>query len=903
MSMQLRASSGMYRILLRALPGWVRRRAALDMQDAFNARMQETSGFRRRIQTAVREYAALLRIAAMERVREPSRGWMQQESPHRTRLIPGLLYEMRQAARGLHRRRAVSALAVLTFGLGIGASTAMFSVVDAVLLKPLPYAQPDELAYVFPTIEEWKNDPVLSRSWERGYWSQYEIQQYFGRQKSFSAIGAYNAGSARVRKARGSERIPTSRVTASLAGALGVAPMLGRFFTNEETEPVIILSYSFWQSWFGADPNVVGKTVEVDGTRNTVIGVMPRSFELAEAPAQILMPLPIAASSDYSGMMGNHMYPKVIGRLRPGVTPEFAQTEASAVLSSVAPNTPKHRSTHHARVTRPLDELTKNVRTPLLLLSSASVVLLIVACANVALLLLGNGLERRQELAVRGALGAGGTRIARQLLTETLVLCGAGALLGLLMAMVLSKALIHLAPEGLPRIDHVAIDPRTLAFTIGLTALIGVIVGMVPALSLSRVDPASILRAATTVGGRRRVQSAVIVLELALATVLLVGAGLLTRTMSRLESVQPGFNANNLLTVQMALPYDRFANMPGVKNSNDMGLKVDAYFTALLQELRGVPGIEAVATTTSMPFSSRSGSGPVEPEGYVAAPDEIIDAEWHFISGNYFSVLEIAALEGRTFVDADNRLDGEKTMVVDENFARRFWPDRRWLDRHVTMWGTTYRVIGVVPHVVQRDVRGEKNDVRFYIPGRQAVSSDGDLLIRTQGDPSALMAAVRNRLWQYDPDIAITSMMPMRERIAGTVADYRYRMRLMVAFAGLAAMFSVLGVYGITNRSVAHRTQELGIRLALGARRTTVLSHVLGGGVRLALFGGVAGLALSFYLVRLVQSMLWGVPATDVTTFVAIGVAVVVMCVIGTLQPALRASRLDPMVALRNTPR
>jgi hypothetical protein len=339
-----------------------------------------------------------------------------------------------------------------------------------------------------------------------------------------------------------------------------------------------------------------------------------------------------------------------------------------------------------------------------------------------------------------------------------------------------------------------------------------------------------------------------------------------------------------------------------VKTSEDMGRRVDVYFTDLLQEMRAVPGVQAIATTTTMPFGSGTGSNTVEPEGYVAKEEELLDAERHFVSGNYFDVLKITPVAGRTFTDADDRIDAEKTIIVDENFARRFWPDRRWIDRHVTFWNTTYRVVGVVPHVVEHDVRGEKDEIRFYVPGRQALSSDGDLLIHTRGDPAAMMAVVRDRLWKIDPDISITSMMPMRERIAGSVADYRYRMRLMVAFAALAALFSVLGVYGVTSRSVAHRRQELGIRLALGARRGAVLSHVQNGGQRLAVIGGLAGLGASFYLSRLMQSMLWGVPATDGATFVGIGVAVLVMCIIGTLQPAVRAARLDPMVALRDEP-
>jgi putative ABC transport system permease protein len=869
------------------------------MQAAFEERMSDTGGVFRRFWTFVREVLSLFRIAVRDRAREPAQSWMSTREGMKAGFMSTWMHDLHHGVRALQRRRTLTVLAVLTFGLGIGASTAMFSVVDAVLLRPLQFTHPEQLVYVFPTIEEWKTDPVLRESWERGYWSQYEIQQYGLHQKSFSAIGAYNASSGRVRNGRGSERIATSLVTSGLLKTLGTKPLLGRFFTDDEPQPVVVISYDFWQSRYGGDASVIGRALEVDGDRSTIVGVLPQNFELPEAPSRIFRPLQMAPGADYSKLMGNHMFPKLIGRLKPNVTPEYAQAEAAALFKDFAPYGEAHRTTHNARVVRPLDELTKHVRTPLLLLATASVILLMVACANVALLLLAAGMERTQEIAVRGALGAGARRIARQLLIETMLLSTAGSVLGLAFALAISKLLVFLAPAGLPRIDHVAIDVRTFGFAIIVTFVVGIIVALFPALSLSRTDPASVLRAATTVGGRQRVQGAIVVMELALATVLLVGAGLLTRTMNQLDSVQPGFNADNLITVEMALPYDRFANMPGVRNSDDMAKRVDVYFAGLMDQVRALPGVSAVATTSSLPFTTSSGSNTVEPEGYTPSTGELLDAQRHFVSGNYFDVMQIRPIAGRTFTTAEDRPDADKVIVVDEHFAKRFWPDGRGVDRHVSFWDNTYRVVGVVPDVIEHDVRGEKDEIRFYVPGRQVVGGDGDLLIRTAGDPSLLISQVRSRLWEFDPDISITSIMPMRERITGTLAEYRYRMRLMLAFACLAALFSVLGVYGITNRSVARRTQELGIRLALGARPRTVLSHVLSGGVRLAIIGGAVGLAVSFYAARLLQSMLWGVPAADPVTFGGIAVGVVLLCILATLAPARRASKLDPMMALR----
>jgi cell division protein FtsX len=931
------------------LPGWLRARAGSEMLLVFDERQRNElnqAGTAALLVLWGKELGGLLRASARARSttfvpREPQ---LDPSSKRPPRARANLLQDLRFAVRTMARKPAFTALAVMTLALGIGASSAMFSVVDTVLMWPLPYRDPATLVTVYPTIPEWESHPMLGRLWDRAAWSHPEYVDWRELQTSFESGALYALSSATLTGDGTPERLRAGRVTYELFPILEVVPQLGRLFGPEDDnrtgERVVLLSDGFWRRRFGADERIVGASVTLDGEPHTIIGVLPADFRFRiGSPGSFSdnsrypeIWLPVGGPAD-PAYRRNHSF-QMLGRLRPGVTLERATEETARILQETNP--PDHIRHGANVVPRQLDE-TRDIRLPLAVLMVAVVILLLVACGNVATILLGHAIDREREIAIRGALGAGRRRIASQLLTESLVLAALGGAAGLLLAYWVMRLLVYLAPASLPRLDEVALDLRVVAFGVAVSAVTGLLFGLLPALTLARTDLAhSITAARLGSSSRTRMQKIMATAEVALATVLLVGAGLLARSFLALNAVDPGFEASNLLVVQVRPEWTRFdraaqaavaadrqatesarqaaaaeretstRQVGGEATDEDLAAALREaravafhnYFDELNESIAALPGLEAVVLTSSLPYTGAHSDSEIEPEGYTPEEGELLSASWHGVSPNYFRTLRIPILEGRSLEPSDDRVDAAPVVVVNETLARSFWPAGAAVGKRIDFWGRLCTIVGVAADIRYEDL-GRDPDMQLFLPRRQWDFQGIGFLIRAAADPAGSIAAVRAAVWEVDPDLPITIAAPMSELMAHSLADARYRTRLIVVFAALAATFAILGIYGVSNRAVAARTREIGIRVALGAERRRVMSMVMGQGLRLAAAGAAIGIVLSLALTRVLQSFLYNVEATDPWTLVAIGVLITLLSQLACLAPSLRAARSDPMVALR----
>jgi predicted permease len=802
-----------------------------------------------------------------------------------------LLQDLKFAARSAARRPGPTTLALLTFALGIAASTAMFSVVDAVLLRPLPYPEPERIVSVYAKNPSFAGHPTLGFAAERGSLSLPEFRTLHDNDGALEGLAVLGSGGAVLYGDGEPERIALGITTTDLfARVLRVTPLFGRVFAEEDGRgqaPVIVLTEGFWRRRFGADPSIVGGTLRLGDTPYAVLGVVPEEAQLAGFDVDAW-----ALANPDDNNWGNHWL-VAIGRLSPGVGPEQASARLAAILENGAPADQKHEHGINAFV-RQGDE-TRAVRGPLVLLTVASLVLLLVACGNVAALLVGAAIDREQELAVRAALGAKRGRLVRQLLTESagVALVAAGA--GVLLAFAATRALVLLAPEGVPRIANATVDGRVLAFGIAVSLTCGLLFGLIPALGFSRTDLRRSMTISTrgTTGYRGRVQGVVVIAELALATVLLVGAGLLTRTVFALNAANPGFAAGQTLGVRFSVPFSRIA---GEQESDSARLAAyDVFMQELVAQLRGVQGVRGVALTSNLPLSPDRSNNDVQPEGYDGDP---LIAERRFVSHEYFDVMGIRIIQGRAFSAEEDRPGVDGRVVVSEGLARLAWPDGNAVGKRFRYWGTDNIVVGVAADIRDEEVQGA-TALSFYAPRRQAGQLGASLVIRTDGDPTAIAPALRQRIRQVHESIAIISMRPMSELIADDIAAQRYRARLILVFAVLAAVFAVMGIYGVTARSVASRTRELGIRMALGAAQKRILRLVVRQAIRLALAGALLGILVSLIVTRGIEAYLWGVGRTDPLTLVLIALLLGAASVLAALGPGRRATKVEPMVALR----
>jgi putative ABC transport system permease protein len=794
--------------------------------------------------------------------------------------------------RSVMRRPGVTVLALLTFALGVGASTAMFSVVDAVLLEPLPFDDPGQVVSVYTTNKEFEGHPTLGFAALRGSFSGPELRtlREDGADVLDGLAMVYSGGTSTIYGSGEPERISVASTTPDLfAKVLRSRVLMGRVFSEDDDRTrsnVMLLDEGFWRIRFGSDPGIVGTTIRLGDTPYEVIGVLARETTLSAAKADAWILTQLGDNWD------NHTT-GAIGRLRRGTSPEQASARLSSLLAGAVP---AGHWPHGVSVFRRQADETRSVRGPLWLLALASIVLLVVACGNVAALLIGAAIDREQELAVRAALGAERGRLIRQMLTESGLLGLAAAFLGLLFALLATRGLVLLAPEGVPHISDATINGKALVFAIGTALTCGILFGLVPALAFSRTDlrRSMTLISRSVAGTRSRIQGAVVVAEVALATVLLVGAGLLARTVLALNRVDTGFDTKSTLAVRTSIPTSRIVD-PNAPDSVRDGA-IDAYYLRLGEAMSALPGVTGVAMTSNLPLSGDRGNNTIEMEGYTG--EEIV-AERRFVSANYFDVLGIRIVDGRALSPDDDRPGVPGAVVISEGLARLAWPAESAIGKRFRYWSFENVVVGVA-----EDVRDEEMETgtsyAFYAPRRNAGQYSGTFILRTTVDPATIVPLLRERVHTVNPDIVIASAQPMSSLVTEQIAGERYRARLIVVFAGLAALFSLMGVYGVTARNVAARTREMGIRLALGARRNGILGLVIGHAVRLSVAGALLGLLASYAATRGIEAYIWGVKRTDFLTLATIAIGLAGASILAALAPGIRAASVDPVDALRD---
>lgn len=796
--------------------------------------------------------------------------------------MDSLWQDLRYAVRMLVKRPAFTLIAILTLALGIGINTSIFSVINSVLLKPLPYQDPEKLV----TLRSNESAPDLAdvRDWSKSYVSLGGIVTM-----PLDFTGGGEPAQWR-----------TGLVTGGYFETLGVTPLLGRtvgFDDDKEGNPfVLVLSHEMWQTQFGGDAQILGRTVPLSGNTYTVIGVMPASFksprETVEGWAPLHVVNPLAAK--YRGV---HFLRSYL-RLKDTVTIAQAQAELRGIDQRLAAAHPAENKNRRALLFGLQERIVGQSRTALLVLFGAVTLVLLIACVNFASLLLARAAEREREFVIRAALGAGRGRLVRQLLTESILIAVAGGALSIMFAMWGIDLLIALKPEDLPRLDEIAIDRRVLFFTLGVSVTVGLIFGLMPAWTSSRSQVGEALkeggRSATAGSAKQRMRKALVVLETAFAVVLLIGAGLLIRSFSQLRAVNTGFNSENMLTMRIELPEARYKEIP--KQTN--------YRRAVLAEVNSLPGVEA-ALVSELPLSGESLNHDFTVEGRPpAAPGDEPSVETRSVEGDYFRVMRIPLLAGRHLTEQDNE-NAQLVGVVNEALVRQYFPNEnpigarvRWARDEQINWITIVGVAGDVKHFGLSD----SELPALYTPysqSRREWKRWMNLAIRSPQETAALAATVKSRLWKIDSQIPATKVRSMAEVISTSVATERFNMLLLGIFAGLALVLAGIGIYGVVAYSVTQRTHEIGIRVALGAQSKDVMRLVLGQGMSLVLIGLGIGLAAAFGLTRLMRTLLFNISPGDPATFALVAFVLIFIALLACLIPARRATKVDPMISLR----
>jgi putative ABC transport system permease protein len=797
--------------------------------------------------------------------------------------------DLRYALRQLRKSPGFTFVAVLTLALGIGANSAIFSLVNGVLLRPLPYPEADRIVYF-----EGENP---SQGITDSNISVQDFQDWMARSSAFSHMAFYWTGNGALSIQAGEpERVPRAGVKSTFFDVLGVQPALGRSFAPEDDQPgpstVVILSEGLWKRRFGADRDVIGKTITINTLPVTVVGVMPAGFEFPEK-TQIWVPSGVEFANE---PRDNRSY-SALGRLKPGVDLIQSQSQISAINAQLAQAFPDTNKGWDAHLSRLHDLLVRSVRPSLLILLGAVGCVLLIACANIANLLLVRAAARQKEVAIRAALGASRACIVRQMLTESVLLSAIGGGLGLLLSFWLIELLISFSPPDSPRFNEANLDYRVLAFTLAISVLTGVIFGLVPALQTSKLDVTSSLKEGGRTGeGYRRTSALNLLLigEVALSLILLVGAGLLIKSFMRLQEVKPGFNPERVLIASLSLP--------GAKYKEDQQ-RVDFYRT-LIERLGALPGVEAAGAGVNFPLRATNYSigRAFIPEGRSFTADESIDASWSTITPTYFQVFQIPLLAGRRFNERDNA-NAPKVVIVNRHVATKYFgSERAAIGKRITIWRDEKfprEIVGVVGDTKPAALE-EQSGEQIYTPHAQ----DGSwgfmtLALRTASDPSALTAALRREVLGLDKDLPIFNVKTMEDVVAASIGSRRLSMSLFSVFAGVALLLAAAGIFGVMSYSVTQRTQEIGIRLALGAQRYDVLRLIILQGMRFVGAGIVLGLLGVFACTRLLQSLLFGIGATDLRTMIVVSLILSAVAFLACLLPARRATLVNPVQALR----
>ena len=816
-----------------------------------------------------------------------------------------LLQDLRYGARTMLRSPGFTITAVLALALGIGANTAIFSVVNAVLLRPMPFDQPDRLMQVWhtPPQKSFPGMPTFAVS-------PANFLDWRNQNHSFDGMSAYGYGRYTLTGSGHPEAIRMVAATVGLFAILHAQPLLGRGFLDGEDEPghehVVVLSYGIWRSHFAGNPDVVGKNIQLNGQAFAVVGVMGPEFDFpifSDQDARAQMWKPLAWTDQDRAIRGDHNY-GVIARLKAGVTLRQAQAELDAISNRLAEEYPNDNKGWGAIAIPLRDDLVGDVRPALLILLGAVALVLLIACANVANLMLARALSRRKEVAVRTALGATRRRLLQQALSETLLLAFAGGALGLVFAHFGLLVIVKFLAQRLPRSSEIALDGWVLAFTLGISLLTGFAAGLLPALRMAKADLNQALkqglgRTAADSGGSRT-RNVLVISEVALSLMLLIGAGLLIRSLWVLHNVNPGFDASRVVTMAVSLPTGKFVE-PAQQIS---------YFGRVLDRVRTLPGVQSAGLIDSLPLSNDGSHQPISIEGRpAAAMADLPEVEVRLISPGYMGSMHIPLLSGRDIADSD--VAGRPgAVLISESMANFFWPNEDPIGKRLTLYffpALTREVVGVVADVKISAMNETQPEPTLYYPFAQMSAARGEnwnsfgmnLAVRTNAAPLSVVPAITGAVREIDAEVPLLNIRTMDDSVSASLSPARFTMLLLGAFAGLALLLAVVGIYSVMSYSVSRRTNEIGIRVALGASRGNVLLLVVRQALLLALIGSAIGIVGALALSRLMASQLYGVRPTDPVTFITVAALLMIVSLAASYIPARRAMHVDPMIALR----
>jgi predicted permease len=804
--------------------------------------------------------------------------------------MDAFLNDIRYAIRNLVKRPGFTLIAVITLALGIGANSSIFSAINALLLRPLPFPELDRVVAIW--------DKMPSRGILHNEVTMANYLDWRAQNQSFEQLSLYRWWNANLTGIDPPERIQGFLVTANFLDVIGLKPIMGRNFTEEENQPgkdaVAIIAHSLWQRRFGGDPNIINKTITINGITRTVIGVMPERFNFPKG-GEVYGPIGI--SPEVASMRGNHAF-YVIGRLKPGVSIESAQADTDNITARLEQQYPETNTGWGATVFPIVADTVRQYDTALWVMMGAVGFVLLIACANVANLMLARASGRQREIALRAALGASRWRIMRQLLTESIIVALIGGALGVLVAFWGIDALRASNPGDAARFApgwyQLGLNFPVLLFTIGLSILSGLVFGLAPAWQVSKPNLNDALKEGVrqTSGSSHRLRSSLVVFEVALSLVLLVGAGLLVRSFLSLLNTNPGFNPDNVLTMSLVLPWAKYG---------DDAQRV-AFYKDLVQRVKTVPGVESAALVNFLPLGGSNASDSYLVEGAPEPPPgQEYEGRYRIATPEYFQTMRIPIIRGRGFTEQD-KAGAPPVVIVNETLARAHWPGQEPIGKRIRFYGPPERahwmeIVGVV-----EDVKHELNlpvTPEYYLPHAQDPGSGMVLVARTNVEPSSLAPSIRQQVWAIDKDQPVFDVRTMQEVRAASVTLYSFSSVMLGIFAGVALLLASIGIYGVMAFAVTQRTQEIGIRMALGARGADVLKLVVKHGMKLALLGIVVGLAGSWLLTRFMEKLLVGVQATDLLTFSVVSGCLLIAAFVACYLPARRATKVDPLVALR----
>jgi putative ABC transport system permease protein len=802
--------------------------------------------------------------------------------------MESIVKDIRYGIRSLLKHPGFAAVAVITLALGIGANTAIFSVVNAVLLRPLPFDDPERLVWVWDTAPQLATIPT----------SLPDFLGWKQQNRSFEHLAAYQSGSMFIDAGDGTTDTPVGLVTPELFSVFHVSPILGRTFTDEETLPgrfrVAVLSHSMWQNRFGSDPNVFNRTLQLNGATYQIIGVMPAGFSYPDR-AELWRPLPI----DPAKLDPGPHYLNVVGRLKPGVPLAQAQADMSTIAARLSEQYKEKNAGHGVKLERLTNVVVGDIGLALYVLLGAVGFVLLIACANLANLMLARVGARQKEIALRTALGASRLRIVRQLLIESIMLAIVGGLVGLLLAFWTVSWLVSLGADTIPRVHEISVDPRVAGFTLLVSVITGVLFGLAPAIQVSRPDLTDALKESgrTTAGHRRnRLRSALVVSEVALSLVLLVGAGLMIRSFAKLNQVDPGFKLAQVMTLGVAILRAKYPEDQHVAQ----------VYSQILERAANTPGVLSAGAISDLPLMGSNTSDSFIIEGRPPIPKEAEPStEYHVVTPRYFESMGIPLLSGRDVADTDTR-QSPNVVVINDAFARRHFAGENPLGHRLRLQGQErdpLLIVGVAGNVRQLGL-DQQPPPEVFVPFLQDPLSTTyqrsmTIVARTKSDPGAMAGSLRAAVTSVDKALPVYALKPMNEYLRDSLARRRFNLILLSVFSGVALALAAVGIYGVISYGVTQRTHEMGIRMALGAKPRDVLTLVVRQAMLLALGGVGIGLIASLALTRLMKSLLFSVSVTDPMTFVAIALLMTLIALLACLIPARRATKVDPLVALR----